>query len=250
MKDRAVLLIPGLKIHPLRPALATRPELRDWQQPAGEMVRALARDFDVFAFGYAQTVPLDAVALSPGLRAIVADIKKAGYTEIVLVGHSAGGVIARLFVENHPDAGVTKVVTVASPHGGSDLAALKVGYPKVQAPFVQSLTKEARAEAGSKPLPEKLEMACVVCKLKRFEGDGLVHIASQWPEDCRKMGVPAVLLEVNHWDAMLGAASAKTIAELAREKLTRWNAEEVEAARKALYGEPEPRLMRLRKIGK
>src|SRR5262245_46267632 len=71
MKDRAVLLSAGLKIHPLRPAHATRPDLRDWQQPTGELVRALAKDFDVFASGYAQTVPLDAVALSPGLRAIV-----------------------------------------------------------------------------------------------------------------------------------------------------------------------------------
>jgi pimeloyl-ACP methyl ester carboxylesterase len=240
-KDRAALLIPGLKIHPLHPARCTRPELRDWQQPTGELVRVLAKDFDVFAFSYAQTVPLDAVAQSPGLRAVVADIKKAGYTEIVLIGHSAGGVIARLFVENHPAAGATKVITVATPHTGTDLANLKVGYPRAQAPFVQSLTKDARAEAGAVKIAETVEVACVVCKLKRLDGDGLVNIRSQWPEDCRKLGVPAVLMEVNHWDAMLSPASARTIGELAREKLTRWNVDEVEKARKLLYGDPEPR---------
>ena len=154
-KDRAVLLVQGLKIHPIRPARCTRPELNEWQQPTSEIVRTLAKDFDVFAFGYAQTVPLDAVAQSPGMREVVADIKKAGYTEIVLVGHSAGGVVARLFVENHPDAGVTKVITVAAPHAGSEIANLKVGYPKAQAPFVQSLTIEARREAGAVKIGDK-----------------------------------------------------------------------------------------------
>src|SRR5688500_9199097 len=61
-KDRAALLIPGLKIHPLRPALCTRPERHDWQEPRAELVKALAPHFDVFALGYAQTAPLDVVA--------------------------------------------------------------------------------------------------------------------------------------------------------------------------------------------
>jgi pimeloyl-ACP methyl ester carboxylesterase len=247
-KDRAVLLIPGLKIHPLKPTLCARPELNEWQQAKGELVRALEKDFDVFAFGYAQTVPLDAVALSPGLRDAVANIRKAGYKEIVLVGHSAGGVIARLFAENHPDAGVTKLITVASPHAGTELANLKIGYPKAQAPFVQSLTTEARREAGAMKLGDKIEMACVVCKVKRIEADGLVNIASQWPEDCRKLGVPAVLLQVNHWEAMLSPAGAKAVGELAREKLARWDAEEVEKARKVLYGDPDQKPALFRRL--
>src|SRR5215831_8734547 len=118
-KDRAVLLIPGLKIHPLRPALASRPEIHNWQEPNSDLVRTLAPDFDVFAFGYAQTAPLDAVALSPGLRDAVANLKKAGYKDVVLIGHSAGGVIAQLFATNYPDAGVTKVIAVAAPLTGS-----------------------------------------------------------------------------------------------------------------------------------
>ncbi len=240
-KERAVLLIHGLKIHPLRPAHATRPEIHEWQQPTSEIVRTLAKDFDVFAFGYAQTVPLDAVAHSPGLREAVGVIKKAGYKEIVLVGHSAGGVIARLFAECYPAAGVTKVITVAAPHTGSVVANVPVGYSRAQAPFVQSLTPDARMEAGVGKLDDKVQMACVVCKLKRVDNDGLVNINSQWPEECRKLGIPAVLVPVSHFEAMLSPTSAKVIGDLAREKLTRWSPEEVEKAKKVLFRDPDER---------
>ncbi len=236
-KDRAVLLIPGLKIHPFRPVLATRPELNDWQLPAGELVRGLAKDFDVFAFGYAQTVPLDAVAHAPGLRDAVARIKAAGYKEIVLIGHSAGAVIARLFSERYPDAGARKVIAVAGPHAGAELANVKIGYSKAQAPFIQSLAPGARAEAGGVRKPnDTLEMACVVCKIKRLEGDGLVSLGSQWPRECQRCGVPAVLATVSHFDAMLNPTSTRAIAALAREKVTRWGPGEVEKARKVLFG--------------
>ncbi len=238
-KDRAVLLIPGLKIHPFRPIYATRPEIREFQQTSSELVRALAKDSDVFAFAYAQSVPVDAVAQSPGLQAAVAQIKNAGYQEIVLIGHSAGGVIARLFAESHPDSGVTKVIAVASPHTGSELANLKVGYPRVQAPFIESLAPDARLQAPRNKLDDKLQIACVVCKVKRIEADGLVKLVSQWPEDCRKAGVPAVLVLIDHWHAMLAPASIKVISELAKEKLTRWSPEEVEKAKKVLFRDGE-----------
>lgn len=235
-KDRAVLLIPGLKIHPFRPSAATKPDLREYQQPNSELVRALAKDSDVFAFGYAQTVPVDAVAMSPGLRAAVGRLKQAGYEEVVLIGHSAGGVIARVFAEGNPDAGVTKVITVAAPHLGADLASLKVGYPKVQAPFVESLAPAVRIKAvGSGKLDDKIQVACVVCKVKRIEADWLVKLPSQWPEDCRKAGVPAVLVQTDHWHAMLAPQSVKVISELAREKLTRWTPDEIEKAQKVLF---------------
>lgn len=240
-KDRAVLLVPGLKIHPLRPALATRPDLHSWQEPNSELVKTLAKDSDVYSFGYAQITPLDAVAQSPGLRDSVSNLQKAGYKEIVLVGHSAGGVIARLFVETYPDSGVTKVITVAAPHTGSDLAHLKGGYPKVQATFVQSLSPESRIQAAPRKIEDKIEMACIVCKLKRVEGDGLVNLNSQWPEECRKMGIPAVLVQGSHFEAMSGQAGVKAIGELAREKLTRWSPEEVDKGRKVLFRDPEER---------
>jgi hypothetical protein len=233
--DRAVVLIPGLKIHPLRPVLATRPELHNFQQPSSPLVRTLAKDFDVFALGYAQTMPVEVIPHAPGLRQAIAQLRQAGYKEIVLMGHSAGGVIARLFVTAYPNSGVTKVISVASPHRGSQLAdILRAGYPKIQAPFVESLATEPRATQTVCQLPEQIEMACVVCKLPRLDWDGLVHLSSAWPEDCQKCGIPVVLLPVSHWEAMHGEANARVLAELARERLTRWSPEQVEQARKIL----------------
>lgn len=240
-KDRVVVLLHGLKIHPIRPALACRPELHSWQEPTSDLVRSLSKDSDVFSFGYAQITELDAVAQCPGLRDVVTNIRKMGYKEIVLVGHSAGGVIARLFIESYPDFGVTKVITVAAPHTGSDLAHLKGGYHKIQASFVQSLAPEARIVAPPRKIDDKIEMACVVCKLKRVEGDGLVNIVSQWPEECRMLGIPAMLVPGSHFEAMISPAGVKAISELAREKLGRWSPEEVEKARKALFRDPEER---------
>ncbi len=241
-KTRAVVLIHGLFVHPVRPAKAAQPWRRPWQEPKSELVKALAPDFDVFALGYAQTVPVDEVAGAPGLRDAVVRLRKAGYKEIVLIGHSAGGVIARQFVERYPDAGVTKVIVVAAPFAGVELATFKVGYPKVQAPFVKSLTPDARTEAvkaNKNSLGKDVEIACVVCKLKLVETDGLVPTRSQWPEELQRCGVPAVFAPVSHFDAMQHPATVKRIAELAREKLTRWSPDEVEKARKVLFGEPK-----------
>src|SRR5436305_13849202 len=110
----AILPIYGSRTSPTRPGKAARPQLHAWVQPKAELVKALAPDFDVYAFGYAQTVPVDAVSLSPGLIAAVGKLKQAGYKELALIGHSAGGLIARQFVERFPAAGVTEVIQVAT----------------------------------------------------------------------------------------------------------------------------------------
>jgi pimeloyl-ACP methyl ester carboxylesterase len=241
-KTRAVVLIPGLFIHPVRPVKASQPDRRPWQEPKSELVKVLAPDFDVFAFGYAQTAPLDDVARSQGLRDAVARLRAAGYKELVLIGHSAGGVIARQFVERFPDAGVTKVIAVAAPFAGVELASVKVGYPKVQAPFVRSLAPAARAEAAraNKNAPAAdVPFACVVCKWL-FETDGLVPTRSQWPEELQKCGVPIVYAAATHFTVMHNPAVTKAIGELAREKVAIWSAEETERARKILFGETRP----------
>lgn len=40
----------------------------------------------------------------------------------ILVGHSAGGVVARLYMVRHPEAPIQALITIASPHLGSDAA--------------------------------------------------------------------------------------------------------------------------------
>ena len=182
---------------------------------------------------------VDEIAQAPGLRKAVVRLRKGGYKEIVLIGHSAGGVIARLFVERNPDAGATKVIVVAAPFAGAEAATRKVGYPKVQAAFVKSLAPGARTTAtqtNGLTLGKDVEFACVVCKLKRVETDGVVQTHSQWPEDLQCIGVPAVPAQVSHGTAMNNPATAKAIHALAKEKLTRWSPDEVSQVCAVLFG--------------
>lgn len=41
---------------------------------------------------------------------------------VILAGHSAGGVVARLYMVEHPQAGVAGLITIASPHLGTESA--------------------------------------------------------------------------------------------------------------------------------
>src|SRR3954467_15985544 len=66
-QDRAVVLIHGLELHPIDDAAVPRAELVSWQRPDAALVKALARDADVFAFAYGQSVPVGDVAELPGL---------------------------------------------------------------------------------------------------------------------------------------------------------------------------------------
>lgn len=233
-KTRAVLLIHGLQLHPLRPDRAAKPAPHEWQSAKSELVKALAADADVFGFGYAQTVPVDAVSLTPGLVTAIEKLKAAEYREIVLIGHSAGGLIARQFVERHPNAGVTKVVQIASPNAGSTLANVLPGVMRGQAPFVRSLAPRSRTDIPA--LPAEVDFCSVVCKVRGLSGDTLVTLDSQWPAELRSQGVPAALVAVSHFDAMKAPQSIGVIAELAREKLVRWTPEQIETARQIVFG--------------
>jgi pimeloyl-ACP methyl ester carboxylesterase len=236
-KDRAVLLVHGLVPRPVQPAKAAIPEAHSWQKSDSHLVRNLAADFDVFGFSYAQTVPVDGVCWSDGLRLAVKALKTAGYRDVVLVGHSAGGVIVRQFAEHFPDSGVTKVIIVAAPHDGSPWALIpQFGLAANQVPFIKSLTPHTRRQQRlrGKQLADGLEVCCVVCKLPRLAGDTIVPASSQWPEEFQKQGIPASLVAVNHFDAVRSAEGAAVIAGLARDKLTRWTPEQVEQGRKAL----------------
>ncbi len=45
-------------------------------------------------------------------------------TALLLAGHSAGGVVARLYMVQHPDVAVAALITIASPHRGTESAEL------------------------------------------------------------------------------------------------------------------------------
>src|SRR5262245_43551463 len=144
-QTRAVILIHGLRIHPISEARAAKPELSHWEKPDATIVKALSKHADVFAFCYGQNAPLDDIAKLPVLADSVRRLQKMEYREIIFVGYSAGGLIARQYVEDAPNGGgVTKVIQVCPPNGGSSWTVLSSGVRQAQEPFVRSLTKEAR----------------------------------------------------------------------------------------------------------
>ncbi len=165
-------------------------------------------------------------------------LKKVGYREIILVGHSAGGLIARQIVEDHDDIGITKVIQVCSPNGGSTWAALKAARA-VQKPFLASLTHAAREkilkERKDKRIPATIQFVCVVTTV-HLGGDILVSCKSQWTEDLQAQGIPALLLKATHWDAVRSPKGAELLGRLVDERHKRWDERTVREARKKLLG--------------
>jgi pimeloyl-ACP methyl ester carboxylesterase len=236
---RAVVLIQGLMPHPFNKDNVARPTLRDWQKPGSPLVKRLAADADVYAFAYGQTVAVDEIAGHPALWGGTLRLREMGYREVVAVGYSAGGVIARRLVEDYPDAGVTKVVQVCAPNAGSGWAKLSA-VRKSQKPFLESLTKEERRrELRSRldvSIPDGVEFVCVV-GTGAWTGDGVVSSRSQWSPDLQAQGIPAVAVPTDHLSMVRSAAGDEAIAELVRTPQPRWSPARVAAVRKALLGE-------------
>jgi pimeloyl-ACP methyl ester carboxylesterase len=238
-QTRAVVLIHGLYVHPFSKTNVTRAPLHSWQKPDCLLVKQLAREADVFAFSYGQTVSADEIAECPDLETHVQSLRREGYREIVLIGHSAGGVIARQFVEDHPECGVTKVIQVDAPNGGSGWAVWKTVRSN-QIDFLQSLTKPVRrrclSERADKVIPANVEFACVV-GTGAVVGDGLVSTRSQYTPDLQRQGIPAYPFNSSHWMVLRSQKGVELVARLVREPQPRWDAQQVEAVRRKLLAD-------------
>lgn len=238
-KTRAVVLIHGLLVHPFSKTNVGRAHLHSWQLPDCLLVKRLAQEADVFAFAYAQTVSADDIAEWPELAEQMEKLRRDGYREIVLVGHSAGGVIARQFVEDHPDSGVTKVIQVCAPNGGSSWARWQTVRAN-QIDFLDSLTKPSRkrslSERADKRIPRHVEFACIV-GTGTVNGDGMVSNRSQYPPDLQRQGIPAYPLPSTHWALLRSRKGAELVARLVRETQPRWDEKQVEAIRRLLPGD-------------
>ena len=85
--------------------------------------------YDSFSFD----VPTLARQLAQTVRRMLAEHEAEGVREVILVGHSLGGVIVRYAVSlGGLDAVVRTAVTVAAPHGGCALARLAVAPAAMQ----------------------------------------------------------------------------------------------------------------------
>jgi pimeloyl-ACP methyl ester carboxylesterase len=215
---RAVVLIHGLGLAPFQRDKAVRAALRDWQKPDSPLVVQLGRNADVYAFAFSQTAPVEEVAARARLGPHVGVLRAMGYKEIILVGHSAGGLIARHLVEDEPACGVTRVVQVCTPNRGCPFAGLKVGCLE-QIDFLLSLSLTRRAmvlrQRADRRLPAGLEMVCIIGAWA-LGSDGIVSRSSQWPEDLRRQGVPAYLAPAYHSSAMGNPAVVELIDHLVR----------------------------------
>lgn len=233
----AVVLIHGFHYQLLEKSVP-KAELRPWQQPDSLLVKELAKNADVFTFAYGQNASLDTIVKESTIGTNVTQLRKFGYQDIVLLGHSAGGLIARHFVEDNPNAGVTKVIQVCSPNGGSPLATLT--GPKGQKAFRDCLTEKGRLEClrirSDKLIPEHIHFVCVMAMGNGSSGsDGVVPCACQWTADLQKQGIPVVVMPLSHRAAIRDAKAAETLANLVRERPARWPAERIEKARKELF---------------
>jgi len=243
-QDRAVILFHGFKLHPFSDEQVCKPEWHIWQRPGGDLLKVLGRDADVYGFAYGQNATVEQIAHGLALASYVRQVKAMGYGEIVLIGHSTGGVIAREFVEDNPQAGVTKVIQVCSPNTGSSLARTTFAVRKIQEPLVLSLSCESRQqslrERADRKIPATVEFVCVVGRLPTDAtgknddgsetappGDGVVAVDSQWSDDLRRQGIPAVLLPMGHNSVLRTQAGIDKVAELVREKQPRWSQEKV-----------------------
>jgi pimeloyl-ACP methyl ester carboxylesterase len=236
-QHRAVLLIAGLRMHSFSAAKVHQAQFHDWQSPSSHLVQVLGKNADVFAFAYAQNVPVDVIAQHASLAENIQKLRRMGYEEIILLGHSAGGIVARNFVEENPNSGVTRVVQVCAPNLGSSWAKADVTVRRDQEPFMHSLTKEERLKScqrrQDRRIPPNVQFLCVVGSTGNL-GDGIVSISSQWPEDLQAQGIPAARLSTTHFFAVRSAGSAARIADLTFQFSPRWSAEELTQRRKAI----------------
>ncbi len=236
-QKQAVVLIHGYYVHVFDKSVA-KPQLRSWQSANGPLVKEIGKNADVYVFAYGQNAALDAIVKDSKLSANVAELRKLGYSDIVLVGHSAGGLIARHFVEDFPDAGVTKVLQVCSPNGGSPLASLSAA--KSQKPFLDCLStdhrKKCMEQRAGKKIPDGVQFICLIAKEKNKDTDGVVPCASQWTADLHKQGIPAVCVVGGHRDVLRDAKLAVTVAELVNGNHERWPAERIEKVKKEIFG--------------
>jgi len=86
----------------------------------------------------------DIDALSGVLAARIREVQAAtGAQEMLLIGHSMGGLVSRAYLKDNPDARVPLLMTLATPHRGSALARLGIGRNARQmepaSPFLAAL---------------------------------------------------------------------------------------------------------------
>ncbi len=81
--------------------------------------------------------------VDPVARRVDEVLAATGAAQLILVGHSMGGLVSRAYLQRHGDARVARLVTLGTPHQGSELARLGFGdngrQMRPQSPWLQAL---------------------------------------------------------------------------------------------------------------
>jgi pimeloyl-ACP methyl ester carboxylesterase len=87
--------------------------------------------------------------VAPAARKLAAFIDEVraetGAAEVDVIGHSMGGVVGRYYVQlGGGDAVVRNLVTIGTPHAGTDVSAIGLGYPTKELFFGSTLLERLR----------------------------------------------------------------------------------------------------------
>jgi pimeloyl-ACP methyl ester carboxylesterase len=94
-----------------------------------------------------------------------------GAADVDIIGHSMGGVVARYYLAfGGGDAAIHQLVTLGSPHAGSDASGFGVGHPTRELVFGSKLTQRLAAA----PVPEHAHVTTILST-----ADALVPAGSQ-----------------------------------------------------------------------
>jgi pimeloyl-ACP methyl ester carboxylesterase len=106
-----------------------------------------------------------------------------GATEVDVIGHSMGGVVGRYYVQLGGGDGVVRnLITIGSPHAGTDVSAVGIGRPTKELFFGSNLLERLRTA----PLPRQTRMTVI-----RSRSDALVPGARQ----ARILGVEEIVYD-------------------------------------------------------
>jgi pimeloyl-ACP methyl ester carboxylesterase len=146
-------------------------------------------------------------AAAKQLAAYVEEVRAAtGAAEVDLIGHSMGGVVARYFVQLGGGDGVVRnLVTIGSPHLGTDVSAVGIGAPTSELIFGSTLIERLRVA----PMPSHTRMTVIWSR-----SDALVPGARQ----ARVAGAEEIIFDDLGHLSMLGSRRvAAAIIERLRE---------------------------------
>lgn len=93
------------------------------------------------------------------LAAYVDEVRAAtGAAQVDVIGHSMGGVVGRYYVQlGGGDGAVANLVTIGSPHAGTDVSAVGIGRPTTELFFGSTLLERLRVA----PLPSRTRVTVI-----------------------------------------------------------------------------------------